>query len=95
MNFLKDIENKNSSIYSKICSKDAYGCPYYYDKFYFKNQTNGIEIIGMKLIIKNNRYYFNYGDPTLKELKSVLKQNKIKGYSKMDKLQIIKCLLKL
>lgn len=95
MNFLKDIENKNSSIYSKICERDANGDLYYYDKFYSKNLKNGIEIIGMKLIIKNNRYYFNYGDPTLKELKAILKMNKIKGFSKMDKKQIIHALMKL
>jgi len=59
-----------------------------------KNERCGIEILGMKPDrTKDGKYTFN--GCIMKELKQSCKMNNIKGYSKMDKCDIVKQLMRI
>jgi len=55
-------------------------------------EKNGIEILGLKYTENDIKY--KYQGISIKELKNICKINNIKGYTKMDKLSLIKALLK-
>ena len=78
--------------------------PQYMKEVYKRTDRCGIEILGMKAYItKDGKYKYNDKAGcdwsaetirTIKELKQSCKDNGIKGYSKMDKLELVKVLMK-
>jgi len=73
---------------------------YYTKEYRFKHaiytiERCGVEVVGMRPHrTKDGKYAYDNGF-TLKELKEKCKMNKIKGYSKMDKCEIVSELMKI
>lgn len=89
------------TVFGTYAFKDRENKLLYYTKEYrFKhaiknNGRCGIEVLGMKPYrTKDGKYAYDNGF-TLKELKERCKMNKIKGYSKMDKCEIVSELMKI
>jgi hypothetical protein len=90
-----------STVFGSYAFKDRENKLQYYTKgrhFYEAMKTKGscgIEVLGMKPHrTKDGKYAYDNGF-TLKELKERCKMNKIKGYSKMDKCEIVSELMKI
>ena len=89
-------DKKYFKILSRISGKrsDQNKSDCYYYRWLNNNQRCGIEVLGMKPDrTKDGKYTFK--GCIMKDLKQSCKMNNIKGYSKMDKCDIVKQLMRI